>query len=335
MRKLGAGFSVLAALFSASVVQAGSEAEAPPFTIEPGPPVLRLDFPDPFIIPGDGGYYAYATNDTRRDVNVQLAWSPDLKKWALLQRDAMPALPGWAKRGFTWAPEVIGVDGGYVLYFTARHEKSGLQCVGAATSKEAKGPFASTSAEPLVCQLDDGGTIDASPFRDADGALYLYYKNDGNHPRFKERTYIYAQRLSPDGLSLIGEPVALVSNDARWEDHVVEAPTMIRRGEDYVMLYSANDYGWPGHARSSPYAIGAAQCAGPMGPCRDLPANPVLASRRDESAGCLSGPGHQAVIEAGGETWIAFHAWHANERCRQLTTQRFMHMGKIRWANGK
>lgn len=321
--------AALAALAGCAEVRC-SAADAP-FTVEPGPAVLRFDFPDPFLIPGDGGYYAYATNDTRREVNVQLAWSPDLKKWSLLQRDAMPALPAWAKTGFTWAPEVLKVEGGYVLYFTARHRKSDLQCVGAATASEAKGPFVSAAAEPLACQFKDGGTIDAAPFRDADGQLYLYYKNDGNHPRFRKPTRIYAQRMTPDGLTLVGEPVALLSNDAGWEDHVIEAPTMVRRGGRYVMLYSANDYGWPDRRPQSPYAMGAALCAGPMGPCEDVAGNPVLASQRKGPAGCLSGPGHQAVIEAGGETWLAFHAWDANANCRQATTRRFMHIGRISW----
>lgn len=333
MRKFGFRYmALLAALAGCAEVEC--KAADAPFVVEPGPPVLRFDFPDPFLIAGDNGYYAYATNDTRRGVNVQLAWSPDLKTWSLLQRDAMPTLPGWAKTGFTWAPEVLRVGAGYVLYFTARHAKSGLQCVGAATSNAAKGPFVSTATEPLVCQLKDGGTIDAAPFRDADGSLYLYYKNDGNHPRFKKKTRIYAQRMTPDGLALTGEPAALLSNDAGWEDHVVEAPTMIRRGDHYVMLYSANDYGWPQHRGQSSYAMGAALCSGPMGPCADVAGNPVLASQSKGAAGCLSGPGHQAVIEANGETWLAFHAWDSNRHCRQATTRRFMHIGKLRWADG-
>lgn len=34
--------------------------------------------------------------------------------------------------------------------------------------------------KPLVCQHGDGGSIDASPFGDGDGSLYLHWKNDGN-----------------------------------------------------------------------------------------------------------------------------------------------------------
>ena len=234
-------------------------------------PLLSADFADPFILPHDGGLLAYATNTAHGQVNVQMARSSNLIDWQQLTdggepsrlHDAMPTLPPWAKRGFTWAPEVLKTEGGFVLYFTARHEQSGLQCVGAASASDPRGPFVSTSGEPLVCQYDLGGTIDASPFRDADGQVYLYYKNDGNNPDFDRPTEIFAQRLAPDGLSLLGEPVSLIRNDKAWEGRVVEAPTMVRHGPAYTLLFSANDYGWRDDQSASLYAIGYASCRGP------------------------------------------------------------------------
>jgi hypothetical protein len=51
----------------------------------------------------------------------------------------MPVAPAWAARDEPdiWAPEVIATDGGYVLYFSARHANRRRQddrtlCVGAA-----------------------------------------------------------------------------------------------------------------------------------------------------------------------------------------------------------
>lgn len=290
-------------------------------------PVIRADFPDPFLLPVGSRTLAFATN--HGDTNVQVAISADLKDWRRLP-DALPMLPAWARRGFTWAPEVIAVDGGYVLYFTARDARSGLQCIGAATAVDPRGPYTPQGAAPLVCDTARGGSIDPSPFRDADGRLYLYVKNDGNHPRFNLPTEIVAQPLSADGLALTGTPVALVRNDADWEGRVVEAPTMIRRGRAYVLLFSANDYGWPRAATLSPYAIGWARCAGPMGPCSDAPGNPLLASR-DTAAGCLSGPGHAAVLQRPEGDVIAFHGWSTTARCRPDREARFLHVMPLRW----
>lgn len=301
------------------------------------PPVLRADFPDPFILEHEGRYFAYATNTAA--ANVQMASSPDLASWQSLWdertpgrlHDAMPVLPPWARAGFTWAPEVLRTSGGFVLYFTARHAASGLQCVGAATSQDPRGPFTSRDSEPLVCQYALGGTIDASPFRAPDGQLYLYFKNDGNHPAFNTPTELFAQRLSPDGLRLDGDPVSLLRNDLPWEGRVVEAPTMLERGGAYVLFFSANDYGWQDTQRVSSYAIGYATCDGPLGPCADAPDNPFLAST---SQPCLSGPGHQTVFQSGGREFFAFHSWAATPGCRPAHQGRFLHIAPLSWDSG-
>jgi beta-xylosidase len=263
-----------------------------------------------------------------------MAVSTNLVDWAPLRdgnrlHDAMPTLPPWARSGFTWAPEVLPVDGGFILYFTAKHRRSGKQCIGAARSSDPRGPFVSEAAEPLVCQPELGGTIDASPFRDADGRLYLYYKNDGN--AIGRPTEIFGQRLAPDGLSVVGEPVALLRNDTEWEAHVIEAPTMARHGTGYTMFFSANHYGWEEHQRLSPYAIGYATCQGPMGPCTDAATNPILYSYNTREAGCLSGPGHPAVFEARGRQFIAFHAWAATRGCRRDLPQRYLYVAPLGW----
>ncbi len=304
--------------------------------VQPFVPVFRTNFPDPFILPNGNEFLAYATNPEGHQANVQMARSTNLRDWEFVREggrlhDAMPDLPPWAREGWTWAPEVIRHGNGYLLYFTAKERRSGLQCVGVAQSSNPRGPFVSQAAEPLVCQRETGGTIDPSAFRDADGRLYLYYKNDGNHPDFRRPTEIFAQRLSPDGLSLTGQPVALLRNDAPWEAHVIESPTMVRRGNGYVMFFSANHFGWEEHQRLSPYAMGYARCQGPMGPCVDAPENPILYSYNDRRAGCLSGPGHQALFEYGGRQFIVFHAHGATRGCRRAQLGRYMYVAPLLW----
>jgi beta-xylosidase len=247
----------------------------------------------------------------------------------------MPDLPPWAKEGWTWAPEVLRTESGYLLYFTAKDRRTELQCTGVARSSDPRGPFTSPATEPLVCQTDLGGTIDASPFRDADGQLYLYFKNDGNHPSARKPTDLWVQRLSGDGLTLTGERRPLLRNDRPWEAHVIESPTMVRHSNGYTMLFSANHFGWEEHQRLSPYAMGYARCEGPMGPCTDAPENPILHSYNDRQAGCLSGPGHQAIFEAVGRQFIVFHAWSATSGCRRVAGGgRQMYVAPISWRDG-
>ncbi len=302
-------------------------------------PVLASNFPDPFVLEHEGRFIAYSTNSA--GINLPVATSTDLSHWQVAtdpaapsrSHDAMPVLASWVREGRTWAPEVMEIGGRWLLYYTARHATRDLQCLGVAVAGSPMGPFRDDRAEPLVCQYALGGTIDANPFRDADGTLYLYYKSDGNH--VDKGTVIWGQRLAGDGMSVIGEPVPLLRDDAAWEWQLVEAPAMVRVPAGYRMFYSAAYYGWDPKERLSRYSTGYSTCAGPLGPCTDAPENPVLASVDDAQAGCLSGPGHPAVFEARGRSFIAFHAWAATPDCRLAKNERFLYVAPLSWNMGK
>jgi beta-xylosidase len=257
-------------------------------------PVFDQDFPDPAIIEADGTWFAYATNSSLG--NVPVLRSTDLVVWERVG-DAMPALAPWVVGGRTWAPEVAvhGPDR-YVVYYTALDKETQRQCVGRAVSSSPEGPFTDESERPLICQDDEGGSIDASPFEDADGTRYLLWKNDGNAVGVD--TWIYAQPLSDDGLELVGEPVQLIKQDQAWEGHLVEGPFLWLRDGTYYLFYSANDYG------SAAYAVGYAVCEGPLGPCSKPQSEPILATTDD-----AAGPGHCVLIEHDGRTWMVHHAW--------------------------
>jgi beta-xylosidase len=266
--------------------------------------------------------------------------SRDLVHWSPVtsadgrRADGMPRLASWAKEGRTWAPEVMQVHGKWLLYYTAASAKKNMQCIGVAVAAAPTGPFLDPAPEPLVCQTDQGGSIDASPFRDADGTLYLYYKSDGN--AVGKRTIIWGQRLSDDGLRLSGDPVALVQDDAKWEWRLVEAPSMVKSPGGYQLFFSAAFYGWDyPKERLSNYATGYANCSGPLGPCKDAPENPLLHSFNDRDAGCLSGPGHPAIFQVGQRHFIAFHAWAATSGCRPAEGERFLYIAPLFWKDGK
>jgi arabinan endo-1,5-alpha-L-arabinosidase len=260
-------------------------------------PVIDRDFPDPDALPVGDTFYVYATNG--RGNNVQVARSKDLVHWEPL-RDALPALPDWARPGFTWAPEVAKTEpSGYVMYFSARHAGSGRQCIGVATSGTPDGPFTARGAAPLICQLDQGGSIDASSFVDEDGSRYLLWKNDGNCCGLD--TWIYLQRVSADGLTLEGAPLRLIRGDLAWEGFLVEAPTLWKRQGRYYLFYSANRY--DGEA----YAVGYATADAAAGPYRK-PGEPLLTSGTEH--GPVIGPGGQDLVTArDGRTWMLYHSW--------------------------
>lgn len=303
---------LLAALAAALTGCGGDERASSPFRN----PVYRADFPDPFVLEVDGIYHAYGTNAA--GANVQTLTSTDLVHWQKGQ-DALPEIGPWAYTGKTWAPEVLRRDDGtFVLYYTANAATLGAQCIGRAEARLPEGPFVDRSRTPLVCQKPEGGSIDPSPFRDDDGSLYLLWKNDGNC--CGEDTWIYSQPLSADGLRLMGKRVRLVKQDAGWEASVVEAPTLWKQDDRYVLFFSGNAFD------SDLYAVGYATCVGPLGPCSDAPENPILKSACD-----ASGPGHQAIVRHhGDETWLVYHAYPAAGG-----DDRLLWIDRLGWEEGK
>jgi beta-xylosidase len=309
----------------ASPTSAASPTESPGET-SPTPgegefvnPVIRsLSFADPFVIRAADGYYAYATTDGIR--NISMARSDDLVAWEQLD-DALPDLPAYIS-GDTWAPEVFETSAGFVMYYTGRAfrlerpDGTGPQCIGVAVAEAPEGPFVDAREEPLVCQTELGGTIDATVLEDADGTRYLVYKNDGNC--CAQLTRFYARRLSEDGLALEGEETDLgLSNDSFWEGRVIEAPTALLHEGTYYLFFSANDFGGPD------YAVGYATAPDPLGPYEDAEENPILTTE----PGAL-GPGHQAIIsDKDGELWMVYHAWDAALIYRQVWIDRLVFEG--------
>ncbi len=282
-------------------------------------PVINQDFPDPDTLLVDGTYYAYATQPAGTGHNVQVATSTDLTTWEVLEDDPLPKLPKWATPGRTWAPEVTAVDGGFVLYLTARSVEPDLQCIGVATAAKPLGPFKSVGAKPLVCPEAQGGAIDAASFVDDDGTRYLLWKNDGNC--CGKDTWIYLQTTTSDGLRLTGKAHRVIKQDQTWEGNLVEAPTLVRRDDAYVLLYSANDYS--GEA----YATGYATATKITGPYRKA-AEPLLST--DGTDGAYIGPGGQDVLtDADGDDHLVFHDWD------DAIFYRSMQIVDVEWDDGR
>ena len=323
-------FRVIAA---ASLALTGAALAAQSFV-----PVYEANFPDPHVLLVNGEFIAYATND---GINLPMATSKDLVRWSAVmdpaqpakRLDGMPVLAAWAKEGRTWAPEVQRVGAKYLLYYTAASRALDRQCVGVAVATSPRGPFRDASATPFICQAALGGTIDANVFRDTDGQLYIYYKNDGN--AVGKVSNIWVQRLSADGLKLVGAPVAIARDTKPWEQKLIESPTMVRAPTGYQLFYSGGFFGWNDDQRLSPYAMGYATCAGPMGPCVPSPANPILHSFNDRQSGCISGPGHQSIFTVGTRHFIAFHAWAVTKGCRKADNKRFLYVAPLSWKAGK
>ncbi|HEX2865159.1 MAG TPA: glycoside hydrolase family 43 protein [Deinococcales bacterium] len=257
-------------------------------------PVLNQDFPDPSVLPTGGRYYAFATEGNGR--HVQVASSANLTDWTA-PAEALPEWGRWAL-GDTWAPSVTaGGPLGFLMYYTARDSKSGRQCIGVATASRPEGPYRDDEAKPLVCQADDGGSIDPDAFSDQAGRRYLVWKNDGNCCGIGTR--IYGAPLGPDGLKLAGTPKVLTAADQVSDAGLIEGPSVTLANGRYVLLYSA------GRWDTEDYRVNFATASSPLGPYRKPENNTILRSNA-----AAAGPGGQGVVTDGlGRTWLYYHAW--------------------------
>lgn len=281
------------------------------------------DFPDPHVLRVGSAYYVYGTQTG--GMNVQVMASTDLAHWTH-RGEALPDLPAWAVSGFTWSPAVLPRGDRYVLYYAVREPRSGRQAISAGTAAGPAGPFVDASDGPLIFQLDRGGSIDPSPFVDegGDGAAYLFWKSDDN--ALDRPSSLFGQRLSDDGLSLVGQPSELLAHDRRWERPLVEAPSAVRSGDSYYLFYSANWWESPG------YAVGYATADAPLGLYRKATCRrPWLASGIT-----AAGPGGQEFFtDSSGAIWMAYHAWTPGTVGYRGGGARSLRLARVEFVGGR
>jgi beta-xylosidase len=269
---------------------------AAPSNVPPPRPSYAGDFPDPAVVwdPGTRRYWAFATQHAA--TNVQTISSTDLATWSPVT-DALPALPRWAAPGHTWAPSVARFGATWVMWYTTRQASSGRQTISVATASSPGGPYADDSAAPAVCQLANGGSIDAKVFVDGPHA-YLLWKSDDN--AVGKPTHLWGAALDASGTAVGGPATLLLSQHARWQAPAMEGPAMVAAGGAYYLFYGANDWS------SADAGIGYATCRGPLGPCRDRATDgPWLGAH-----GRALGPASPDVFtDASGALRLAFHAW--------------------------
>ena len=296
-------YSELQAASAQGAVNALTGASAPCVTADGGGGdglVYPFDFADPSVINAGGTFYAYATNSVAG--TIQVMDSTDRLHWTVLG-NALAQLPTWASAGFTWAPSVIQLGASYVMYFSTVFGSSGDQCIGSALSPTPAGPYTVSADPPIACQTNIGGSTDPDAYIGFDGTPYLMWGSVGTTTH-STPPMLWANQLSPDGQSLLAgsTPTEMLAPSQSWEggSHgVVEGPAMVAIDNSYILLYSGNDW------RTANYAIGLAQCSGPLGPCSKPNDGPILAS-----AGNVLGPGGPTVFaDNSGQAWVAFHAW--------------------------
>jgi len=165
---------------------------------------------------------------------------------------ALTTQPSWAISGRYWASDLVQVNGVWLLYFSAEVAGLGLdgRCIGVATAVDPTQSFV-PDERPLVCpkqavsppaydkikkrgrDMPKAGVIDPDFFKDRGGHQYLLYRTQSTPSSIRMVELPGSGR--PEGSARSTELVR--------RGGVIENPTMLRRGRQYVLLASEGDFG--------------------------------------------------------------------------------------------
>ncbi|KAI1288235.1 Intracellular endo-alpha-(1-_5)-L-arabinanase [Halotydeus destructor] len=271
------------------------------------PLIDGADNPDPGVIYYNGKYYVVATTMAKWHLQdkFRILESDDLQTWRLVGHvfNCNTNLPAWTNcdQEF-WAPELHLINGKIRLYFTSNDFNNQAFSVGVATADNITGPYKS-SLRPIVQNLTSD-YIDATVLH-TDQGNYLAWKSNTNGRQVAQPTMISAQKLSSDGLSVVGERVFLIREDQPWEDGDVEGPWFTQHGDYYYLFYSGSGY------CDERYAVGVARSKSPLGPY-EKKGDPIIVSDNN-----FKSPGHCSVVldVATGNHVMIYHAWRSGQVC--------------------
>jgi hypothetical protein len=320
LTKVLAVLTIVAAGLVAGVVLRGGSAGAQTvggITIaESGSPAFDGDAPDPDVVRDGGDYYAFTTGTVlgnHLQALVDTSGSPE-SGWRSYTGTSFgstalpPTVPSWETPNTQTSPGVFYWGGQWIMYYDAAQYDyaagTGNNCLAVAstpTLTTTDPVFTDNPPIPFLCQPQFGGAIDPSPFIDpVTGNAYLVWKsNDGGS---SQPANLWSQQLSATGLSLVGSPHLLLTQDTAtfpWET-TVENPDMVDVGGTYFLLFSTGQW------NSSSYSETYAECAGPTGPCIQSQSAPLLAN-----TATAAGPGGGSLFQdAAGNWYLGYAAWH-------------------------
>ena len=284
-------------------------------------PVHDGSFPDPFVMRVGGVYYAFGTDMAGSGPRVLgRLRSDDLVSWTHIE----PALerPPLSSMDFNtfWAPEVAESGGRFFLYYSTGFEDTKHR-IRLATSDTPEGDF---HDEGLVLTPNEPFAIDPHPFRDDDGAWYLYYARDFIDGE-RAGTALVVDRLH-DMRTLAGSPTTVLRASADWQIfrrarpmygavydwHTLEGPFVRKHNRRYYLFYSGGAW------TEENYGVSYAVADSPLGPFTE----PVAAADGPlilrTVPGRVIGPGHCSVTTGpDGGDWLAYHAWDAARTARR------------------
>ena len=280
-------------------------------------PVYPGYFADPFVLRVGEEYYAYGTGSKPGGRIFEVLHSRDLVQWEHLG-GALEPLSDPAATTY-WAPEVLASDGRYFMYYSVGQEDRN-HVIRVAVADAPSGPFRDCGTE---LSAHERFAIDASPYRDDNGDLYLFYARDVLEGD-RVGTSLAVDRLVSE-TKLEGNPRTVLRATGDWQLfraqrsmygevydwYTLEGPFVVRRDDTYYCFYSGGAW------EEDNYGVSYGIADHPLGPWTEPAATgpTVLATVE----GRVIGPGHNSVVTTpAGQDYLVYHAWDPARTGRRM-----------------
>ncbi|MEU9139659.1 arabinan endo-1,5-alpha-L-arabinosidase [Streptomyces sp. NPDC048404] len=282
------------------------------------PTTARADaaYPDPQPVTGQriihdptvirlksGAYVAYSTGGV---IGARL--SKDRIQWDDAG-NAYASQPSWwyeyNATGDPWAPDLSYRAGRYWLYYAVSSWGTNHSAIGVATSPSGLPGTWTDQGKAFTSDTDDTWNAIDPAVTGADGRLWMTFGSYWTGIRMVE--------LDPvTGKAVAGAPVHHLATrpDAPY---AVEGPYIVRHGR-YHYLFASYDACCAGV--NSTYKIRVGRSTSVTGPYVDSAGTPMLDGGGDlllAGHGRYLGPGGESVFQDGGEDWLAYHYYDADD----------------------
>jgi len=276
---------------------------------------------DPSTIIKDGDhYYVFGTGD-----GIRVKSSPDLIHWTELAT-VFSDPPPWTTKavpeffGVFWAPDIIHVDGKFLLYYAVSSWGKQVSAIGLASNPtlNPSAPNYHWTDRGMVIASTNGSdfnTIDPSVMLDDDGKLWMSFGSYWHG--------IYITQLDPQtGLRTKDQAVYPVA----W-NYSIEASCLTRHGNYYYLFVN---WGQCCKGTNSTYEVRVGRATKVTGPYLDRSGKDLEDDGGTKflmSTGRFIGPGHIGILKENGTTWFSYHYYDAATHGRSRLA-----LGKLDWT---
>ena len=323
------GLAVVGTSASPAPALAADPNPAPPAEARREPARRGLYVHDPSTIVRCGReYWLFSTGP-----GIASRHSRDLVNWEAGPR-VFPTPPAWTTnaapgfRGYFWAPDVIPLDGRFLLYYSVSRWGVNTSAIGLATNPtlDPANPAYHWTDQGVVCQSrrgDDFNAIDPSVASAGDGSLWLAFGSFWSGIKLLQLDPITGQRIAPDAPLY---PLAYHSS--------IEASCLWRHGNDYFLFVN---WGQCCRGTNSTYNIRLGRSARVTGPYLDKEGVDLLHGGGSLFLGTedpFIGPGHAAVFSEGGTDWFSCHYYDGRRGGAATLSVRPLRWDRAGWPIG-